>query len=67
MQTARSHYDRVAVALHWLIGFALLGQIAFGFLLDELAPRNTPARAGIVNLHKSCDIVLNYLILLRVV
>ena len=46
-------YDPVAVALHWAIGLALVGQIAFGFLLDDLAPRGTPARAGVINLHKS--------------
>ena len=67
MQTARTHYDRVAIALHWLIGLALLAQIAFGFLLDDLAPRNTPARANIINLHKSIGIVLGFLILLRLV
>jgi len=37
-----SRYDAVAVALHWLIGVALLAQISFGFLLDEIAPRGTP-------------------------
>lgn len=53
------------MALHWLIGFALLGQIAFGFLLDELAPRGTPARSGVINLHKSCGLVLGMAILVR--
>jgi cytochrome b561 len=60
-----THYDRVAVALHWLIGAALLAQIGFGFAIDELAPRGTPARAGIINLHKSCGIVLALLIVAR--
>jgi cytochrome b561 len=58
-------YDRVASAMHWLIGLALLGQIVFGFLLDGLAPRGTPARAGVINLHKSFGIVLGVLIVLR--
>lgn len=58
-------YGRVSIALHWLIGFALLGQIAFGFLLDEIAPRSTPARASVVNLHKSFGIVLGLLIVAR--
>lgn len=62
-----SRYDRVTIALHWLIGGALLAQIGFGFLLDELAPRGTPARAGVVNLHKSCGIVLGLCIVLRLV
>ncbi len=59
-------YDRIVIALHWLIGLALLGQIGFGFLLDDIAPRNTPARAGVINLHKSFGIVLGVLILVRV-
>jgi cytochrome b561 len=58
-------YGRVSVLLHWLIGFALLGQIAFGFLVDEIAPRNTPARAGVINLHKSLGVVLGLLIVVR--
>jgi cytochrome b561 len=58
-------YDRVAIALHWLIGLALLAQIGFGFLLDDIAPRGTPARAATINLHKSFGIVLAVLIVLR--
>lgn len=58
-------YDRVAIALHWLIGLALLGQIGFGFMLDDIAPRGTPARAATINLHKSFGIVLGVLIVLR--
>ena len=51
--------------LHWLIGVLLLAEIAFGFLLDEIAPRGTPSRAGVINLHKSFGIVLGVLILVR--
>ena len=58
-------YGRVAIALHWLIALALFGQIAFGFLLDDIAPRNTPARAATINLHKSIGICLGLLILAR--
>lgn len=65
MRTER--YGRVAIALHWLIGLALLGQITFGLLLDDIAPRNTPARAGVINLHKSLGIVLGLLIIVRLV
>ena len=63
MQTER--YDSFARLLHWLIGLALIAQIGFGFLLDDLAPRNTPARANVINLHKSLGMVLGLLILLR--
>lgn len=58
-------YTRVAVLLHWLIALALFGQIAFGFLLDDIAPRDTPARSAVVNLHKSFGIVLGVLIIAR--
>lgn len=58
-------YSRVASLLHWFIGIALLAQISFGFLLDDLAPRGTPSRGTVINLHKSVGIVLGVLILLR--
>jgi len=58
-------YSRVSILLHWVIGLALLGQIAFGFLLDDIAERGTPARAGVVNLHKSFGLVLAALIVVR--
>jgi cytochrome b561 len=62
---SQASYGRVASTLHWLIGFALLGQIAFGFLLDEIAPRGTPARGSVINLHKSFGMILGVLIVLR--
>jgi cytochrome b561 len=58
-------YGRAAAWLHWGIGLALLAQIAFGFLMDDLAPRGTPARAAVINLHKSIGIVLGVLIVAR--
>jgi cytochrome b561 len=63
---AASRYDRVAAWLHWGIGALLLVEIVFGLLLDDIAPRGTPARAGVINLHKSIGIVLGVLIALRI-
>ena len=65
MSLEDKRYDAVASALHWLIGAALLGQIAFGLMLDDIAPRNTPSRAAVINLHKSIGITLGLLIVLR--
>ena len=59
-------YDRIAAWLHWAIGVLLLIEIAFGLLLDEIAPRGTPARAGVINLHKSVGIVIGLLIVVRI-
>jgi cytochrome b561 len=58
-------YGRVGAVLHWLIGLALLGQVTFGFLLDDIAPRGSVSRGAVINLHKSFGIVLGVLILLR--
>lgn len=58
-------YDRGARLMHWLIGALLIAQILFGFFMDDLAPRNTPARAQVINLHKSVGIMLGLLILVR--
>jgi len=64
---AASDYQRytgTAIALHWLVALLLLGQYAFGLLLDDI-PRGTPARGYYVNLHKSTGILIGLLILLR--
>ncbi|MEK8029773.1 cytochrome b/b6 domain-containing protein [Ideonella sp. DXS29W] len=65
MNEQAARYDRVAMSLHWAIGIALLAQIVFGFLLDELAPRGTPARGPVINLHKSIGLVLLVLVVAR--
>lgn len=60
-----ARYGRVAMLLHWSIGLALLAQIVFGFALDEIAPRGTPSRGAVINLHKSIGLLLLALVLLR--
>jgi cytochrome b561 len=55
----------VARALHWGIALLLVAQIAFGFSLDGIAPRGTPSRSLVINLHKSFGLLLFALILLR--
>ena len=63
-RAAHERYTRTAIVLHWLIGIALLSQMAFGWIIAEI-PRNTPARGFYVNLHKSTGITLGLLIVLR--
>lgn len=62
---ATPRYDAFARWLHALMALALLAQIGFGFALDEIAPRGTPARGAVINLHKSCGLILLALLLLR--
>lgn len=58
-------YARRIRWLHALMALALLAQLAFGFALNEIAPRGTPARGVLINLHKSCGLLLLGLALLR--
>jgi cytochrome b561 len=62
----RDRYTSTAIALHWLIALLLLGQFAFGLMLDDI-PRGTPERGFYVNLHKSTGILIGLLIVLRIV
>ena len=61
----QARYSATAIALHWLIALLLLGQFAFGLMLEDI-PRGTPARGIYVNLHKSSGILIGLLILLRI-
>lgn len=63
--TARQQYTRTAIVLHWLVALLLVGQFAFGWLLDTI-PRNTPARGWWINQHKSIGLAIGLLILVRI-
>lgn len=63
-QGAGERYTRTAIVLHWLIGIALLAQLAFGWIVADI-PRNTPPRGYYLNIHKSIGITLGVLIVLR--
>jgi len=64
IMSAAMTYSRTAIALHWLLAILLLGQIVFGWYLEEV-PRGTPARTLYVNFHKSTGMILGLLILIR--
>lgn len=57
-------YDRVAVALHWVVAAAILAQVFLGWYVHEI-PRGTPARGWWINLHKSTGLVIGGLVLFR--
>jgi cytochrome b561 len=62
--TERARYHGVAIALHWLIGLALIAQIVGGALLDTLPPGSTQMFEA-YQLHKSNGIIILLLSLLR--
>src|SRR5438046_10618905 len=59
-------YTRTAMTLHWLIAAAVLGQIAFGWYLEQI-PLGAPPRTAVVNFHKSTGLVIGLLIVFRLV
>ncbi|WP_255428238.1 cytochrome b [Ramlibacter cellulosilyticus] len=54
----------MAVALHWIVALALVGQVLLGWYVHEI-PRGTPARGWWINLHKSTGLLLGLLVLFR--
>jgi len=59
-------YDRVAVALHWVVAVAVFVMIGLGWYMTEI-PKGTPARGVFYNLHKSIGVTLAVIVLARVV
>src|SRR5260221_208209 len=62
---SRERYDKVAMALHWLVAALALAQIALGWWMLDL-PKSPPGlRADWFNLHKSIGLTIGLLMLAR--
>lgn len=59
-------YSRPLIALHWLIGIAIIAMIAIGLYMVGL-PRGLPFKASLINFHKSLGLTIFLLVLLRIV
>ena len=58
-------YDRVLVALHWLLALALIGQLVLGLWMVDL-PKEPPGyRGGWFNVHKSIGLVIALFVVWR--
>lgn len=67
MAQESSRYHRISVALHWLVGLAILAQLSLGFWMEGV-PKSPPGvRAGWFNLHKSTGMLIAVFILFRVI
>jgi cytochrome b561 len=62
---AQQKYTKMAIGLHWLIGIAILAQLALGLYMVDI-PKETAGRAWYFNLHKSIGVTLALFILLRI-
>ena len=60
-----ARYTRTAVVLHWTIAIIVAGQLAWGWLMQEI-PKSPPGlRADAFNFHKSIGLCLLALMLFR--
>ena len=67
MQPSSSdRYDRVAVALHWVIAALVIGQFVFGWWMQGIAKQPPGPRVDAFNLHKSIGLVILALMAVRV-
>jgi cytochrome b561 len=64
-RTDTTSYTRTAIILHWLIAAILVGQFAWGWLMQEVGKSPTGVRADAFNLHKSVGLCLLGLMLFR--
>jgi cytochrome b561 len=63
---ASTKYSSIAIWLHWIVGIALLGQLALGLYMVDI-PKETPDRSWYFNLHKSIGVTVAIFILLRII
>jgi cytochrome b561 len=65
-RAASDRYARPLIALHWLIGIAIIAMIAIGLYMVGL-PRGLPFKASLINFHKSLGLTIFLLVLMRIV
>jgi cytochrome b561 len=58
------NYSLTAKLMHWLMGIIIIGMLALGYLMGNIAP---PQKFEIYNLHKSMGMMLFFLVMLRLV
>lgn len=66
MTPSTHRYTSAAIALHWLIAFAIIGLIAVGWIMGDL-PRGDPLRTQLYQMHKSFGITVLVLSIGRIV
>jgi cytochrome b561 len=59
-------YDRVAVALHWLIAALVVGQFVLGWWMQEIPKQPPGPRVDAFNAHKSVGLTILALMVVRV-
>lgn len=62
---AGERYTRVAIALHWLIAIAVIGQFAWGWWMQDIPKQPVGPRVDAFNFHKSVGMTIFALMIVR--
>lgn len=62
---AAPRYTHTAIALHWLIAVAVIGQFAWGWYMQSIPKQPVGMRADAFNLHKSIGMTIFMLMAVR--
>jgi cytochrome b561 len=63
--TDTARYNTVAMLLHWLMAFTIIGLIIVGFVMGDL-PRGDPLKFQLYQLHKSTGLTILALAVIRI-
>jgi cytochrome b561 len=62
----KQRFEPSVIALHWLIGLAIIALLAIGLYMVGL-PKGLPFKAALINFHKSLGLTVFLLVLIRIV
>ncbi len=65
MSLLKHRYSAIAIALHWIIAFAILGMIGLGWYMGDL-PNTATNKADLYQLHKSIGVSIFILTIARI-
>ena len=60
---AKTHYDKVAITLHWVMAVCIIGMLFLGFFMEDIRP--VSLRFQGYNFHKAFGITLLFLSFVR--
>lgn len=66
MSLLKHRYSAVAIALHWILAFAILGMIGLGWYMGDL-PNTATNKGDLYQLHKSIGILILILTIARII
>jgi len=65
--TSQQRYTAVAIALHWAIALLIIGMIAVGWIMTDMAGGPGSPKTAIIQIHKSIGITILLLTVARIV